>query len=918
MTISLNEMRARANAFAKAHAGDDNEHAHSQSFLNDFFHIFDIRRAKVATFEHRVPLDGENYGFIDLFWPKTILIEMKSRGKDLGRAKVQAFNYAAHLPAGEAPSVILCSDFATFDYYDMENGGAKISLTLDELAEKIELFTFLIGSQRKTEEAQVPVNIRATELLGAVHDRLKALGYSGHDLEVYLVRLLFCMFADDTGIFPKDALLDYVRERTAGDGSDLASKFDELFDILNTPVENRMKNLDADLARFPYVNGQLFANRVRHAAFDAPMRSAILKCCALDWSHISPAIFGSMFQSVMNPEQRRSLGAHYTSEENILKLINPLFLESLWDEFDHICNLRSGKLDRLQKFHRKTASMKFLDPACGCGNFLVVTYRELRRLELALISEWVREDPDLQNRVLDIDFLCRVDVNQFYGIEIEDFPAQIAKVALWLTDHQMNIEAGRKLGGYYVRVPLRTAPTIINANAMTADWNTLVPKGELSCILGNPPFGGTSLLTAEQKADQKRVFHGLKGAGVLDFVTCWYRKAAEYIQGTDIEVGFVSTNSICQGEQAPVLWKHLIEDFGVKINFAHQTFKWSNEAKGKAAVYCVIIGFGLNDRAKKSLYTYATVKDEPEETAVKRINEYLVEGPNVFLQTRNKPICDVPLMFKGCQLTDFGHYLFKPEEKDEFIAKEPDSAKWFRPWVGGDEFIKGKKRYYLCLIDCPPEELRKMKHCQERIQAVVEGRLKSTKKATVELAKRPRDIDCGVIAEPPFLGVPCNSSETRAYIPIGFLTGNEVASNTMMVVPHAAVYHFGVLTSSMSMAWTRCVCGRLKSDYRYSGGIVYNNFPWPEPAGEQKGAIEAAAQGVLGERAKFPNSTFADLYDPNTMPSSLLKAHQKLDRAVERGYRSKPFRSDAERAAFLFERYAALIAAETGKSPKTA
>ena len=910
MTVSLNEMRARANAFVQVHQNDGDEHAHSQSFLNDFFHIFDIRRAKVAAFEHRVPLEENNYGYIDLFWPKTILVEMKSRGKDLGRAKVQAFNYAKHLPDEDVPSVILCCDFETFDYYDMENGGAKISFTLDRLADHLELFTFFAGSRRKAEEAQIPVNVKATELMGSVHDRLKALSYGGHDLEVYLVRLLFCMFADDTGIFPKDTLLDYLRDRTAPDGSDLASKFDEIFDILNTPVESRMKNLDADLARFPYVNGQLFASRVRHAAFDASMREAILKCCELDWSRISPAIFGSMFQSVMNPQQRRTLGAHYTSEENILKLIGPLFLEGLWDEFESIANLKIGKLKRLEDFHNRLASMKFLDPACGCGNFLVVTYRELRRLELAVIGELLREDAALKNRILDIDFLCKVNVNQFYGIEIEDFPAQIAKVALWLTDHQMNMEVGRKLGGYYVRVPLRAAPTIVNANALSTDWETLVPKDELSYILGNPPFGGTSLLTADQKEDQKRVFSGLKGAGVLDFVACWYRKAAEYIRGTGIEVGFVSTNSICQGEQAPVLWKHLIEDFGVKINFAHQTFKWSNEAKGKAAVYCVIVGFGPNDRTKKRLYTYVTVKDEPKETVVKRINEYLVDGPNVFLQTRNKPICDVPLLFKGCQLTDFGHYLFKPEEKDAFIAREPESAKWFRPWIGAEEFIRGKKRFYLCLIDCPPDELRRMKHCQERVQAVADERMKSKKKATVELAKRPRDIDCGLIAEPPFLLVPRHSSEARDYIPIGFITVDGVASDATMVVPNATLYHFGVLTSAMSMAWMRHVCGRLKSDYRYSGGIVYNNFPWPEPAEEQKSAVESAARAVLDVRARYPDSSFADLYDPNSMPSDLLRAHQKLDRTVEKAYRAKPFSNDADRAAFLFERYAELTSKE--------
>jgi hypothetical protein len=592
----------------------------------------------------------------------------------------------------------------------------------------------------------------------------------------------------------------------------------KLFEVLNMPEDIRAKRtlLSADLRQFRYINGGLFAARLAPADFNAKMRSILLDCCNFDWNKISPAIFGAMFQGVMDKEQRRELGAHYTSEENILKVINPLFMDELWQEYDRV------KTDpvQLDRFHDKISRLKFLDPACGCGNFLIITYRELRILELELLKMKVGTN----QLTLDISHLLKVTVEQFYGIEYEDFPCQIAQVGMWLMDHQMNIRAAEQFGMYYARLPLTQSATIVNGNALAIDWESVVPKHELSYILGNPPFVGARVMSEVQKADMLSVFDNTKGVGNLDYVTAWYKKAAELMQNTTIKTAFVSTNSITQGEQVSILWKPLIEEHNVVIDFGYRTFKWHNEAKGKAAVHCVIIGFciGESRRSKHIIDSDGTKK------AVKAINPYLVEAPTVFLENRTKPICNVPEIGMGNQPIDDGNYLFTESEMNDFIKSEPMSEKWFRPWLGADEFINGHKRFCLWLGDCPPSELRKMPEVMKRVEAVRKFRMESKRSSTNKIADTPTRFQTENMPSTNYIVLPEVSSERRRYIPFGFLSPSVLCSNKLRLMPNGTLYHFGVLTSNVHMAWTRAVCGRLEMRYQYSINIVYNNFPWPD------------------------------------------------------------------------------------------
>jgi len=914
MSISWNEIKTRAAAFVNEwndKAQTAREEADAQSFENDFFHIFGVERSRVAIFEQKVRLDDDARGYIDLFWKGHIIVEMKSPGKDMEKAYEQAKAYANALPQADLPPCILICDFRHFHYYDLQDNAKRYDFTLAELIDHVELFSDLAGYKDVEYKKQDAVNVAAAELMGRIHDALKAIGYEGHQLEVYLVRLLFCLFADDTGIFEHDSFIRYILHRTNVDGSDLALHLQSIFDVLNKPDDKRLKNIDEQLNAFPYINGGLFKERLDTASFDSKMRESLIACCSLDWGKISPAIFGAMFQSVMNADERRNLGAHYTSEENILKLIHPLFLDELWEEFDRIKVLRSdARLARLNAFHDKLAGLTFLDPACGCGNFLVITYRELRILELSVIKELLGP-----NRLLDVDHYIKVNVDQFYGIEIEEFPAQIAEVAMWLMDHQMNLLVRDMFGEYYVRIPLRKSASILCANALTTDWETVVPKTRLSYILGNPPFVGARMMGEAQKHDLLQVFGDLKNSGNLDFVTAWYKKATVYIQDTAIECAFVSTNSICQGEQVPILWPELITKHGVKINFAHTTFRWSNEARGQAAVYCVIVGFSLNDRKTKNIFLYNTVTGDPIESKVSQINAYLIDAPIVFMDSRREPLCKVLPMCFGNMPNDGGRLILSKKERDEFVAQEPGSAKFMRRLVGSEEFINNIDRYCLWLLDADPRELKTLPLVLERIEAVRKNRSASNREATRKLSVTPTLF--GEIRQPTkrYLAIPKTSSERRLYIPIGLLEPDVITNTEIFMCSGVEIYDFGILTSTMHMSWMRYVCGRLKSDYRYSASIVYNNFPWPEPTDKQRADIEAAAQGVLDARARFPDSSLADLYDPNTMPPELAKAHDRLDRLVEKAY-GRSFDSDAGRVAFLFERYQRLtgdLFSESGK-----
>jgi hypothetical protein len=895
MALSWNEIKDRALNFSKEWADTSNEEADAKPFLVEFFNVFGISSKRVSTFEHRVKKLDDKDGYIDLLWKGTILIEMKSRGKNLDKAYQQAKDYTHGLKQHELPKYILISDFENFRLYDLEED-KTVDFKLNDLVNNVQHFGYILGYQKKVYKEQDPANIKAAELMGKLHDRLEEIGYTGHPLEVYLVRILFCLFAEDTTIFNKQQFQEYLEQRTAEDGSDLASKLQELFQVLNTPKENRFKNLDEQLADFPYVNGKLFEENLPTASFDTKMRQALLDCCYIDWSKISPAIFGSMFQSVMNPKERRNLGAHYTSETNILKLIKPLFLDDLWKEFESI----KDNKNKLPEFHKKLSTLKFLDPACGCGNFLVITYRELRVIEFEVLKSLNKSGQSF----LDVSQILWINVDQFSGIEYEEFPARIAEVAMWLIDHQMNMLVSSEFGQYFVRLPLKKSAKIVHGNALNVDWESVVSKNELTYIIGNPPFIGKKEQKPEQKADMEMIFANAKGTGVLDYVTAWYIKSAQYIQNTKIKVAFVSTNSICQGEQVGLLWSLMFNKYKIKIHFAHRTFSWQNEAKGNAAVHCVIVGFANCDTNNKSIFEYDDIKGEPHEVKVKNINPFLVEGKDITVENRKSPICKVPEMNYGSMPIDEGNLILTDEEKEEAVKNEPQIINAIKKYTGGDEFINNKKRWCLWLQNIEPSVLKNSKFILDRIEKTKTFRLSSNRAATNKLAEKAMLF--GEIRQPKskYIIIPKVSSENRKYIPIGILEPTTITSGSALIIPNANLFMFGIMTSAMHMAWMKATCGRMKSDFQYSASIVYNNFPFPDnPNDKQVKAIETAAQNVLDTRLQFPNSSLADLYDPLTMPPTLIKAHNELDKVVDLAYRPQAFTSEANRMVFLFELY---------------
>jgi hypothetical protein len=899
MPLSWNEIKQRAIAFSKEWESETSEKAESQSFWNEFFNVFGISRRRVGSFELPIKKADNKQGFIDLLWKGTILVEHKSRGRDLDKATQQAKDYFPNLKEHELPKYILVSDFQKFRLYDLDTDEVT-EFELKDFVNRVELFGAIAGYQKRVYKDEAPVNIEAAELMGKLHDRLKEIGYTGHDLEVYLVRLLFCLFADDTGIFNKNGIFwEYIDLHTKEDGSDLAMHLDSIFRVLNTPNEKRLKNLDENRAQFPYINGKLFEEPLPSAEFDKDMRSQLIEACKFNWSLISPAIFGSMFQAVMNQTERRNLGAHYTSEKNIQKLIRPLFLDDLYAEFEKA----KGNRNRLEELHKKIANFHFLDPACGCGNFLIITYRELRDLEILILLELNKSG----QLVTDVSSIIQVDVDQFAGIEYDEFAVRVAEVAMWLIDHQMNVKVGNEFGQYFVRLPLKKAAKIVHGNSLRIDWESVVEKEKLNFILGNPPFVGSKMMNEIQRDDLLGIFNDAKGAGVMDYVSAWYVKAAEFIQSTNIQVAFVSTNSISQGEQVGILWDVLFNEYKIKIHFAHRTFKWANEARKNAAVYCVIIGFANFDISEKRIFEYEDIKGEPLEIQAKNINPYLVNGTDTTIPRRQNPLSNIPSIGIGNKPIDGGNYLFTTPEKEEFIKIEPQSAKWFRRWVGSDEFINNRERWCLWLGDCPPNELKQMPQALKRIEAVKKVRLESKSIPTQKLAQTPTRFHVENIPIKEYLIVPKVSSERRKYIPIGFSDSNTLSSDLLFVVSNSSLYHFGILTSEMHMTWVRYVCGRLKSDYRYSKDIVYNNYPFPENANDkQKQKVEIAAQAVLDTRAKYPDSSLADLYDPLTMPPDLVKAHQALDKAVDLCYRPQPFVSELNRIEYLFSLYESL------------
>jgi len=907
--LSWNEIRDRATRFARNWSGEMSEIKEYQSFWNDFFDVFGIHRRTVARYQERVELLKGGRGYIDLFWPGVLIVEHKSAGQDLDSAYDQAGSYFDALPEESRPQYIIVTDYKNIRLYDLEGetGIEKYQFPLKEFSKHIRRFAFIAGFKIRAYKDQDPINIKAVRAIGKLYDALRAGNYPLEAIDKLLTRLVFCFFADDTGIFNKDVFREYLEYMTKADGSDIGAHLSLIFETLDTPAEKRQVALDEDLRSLQYVNGGLFSGHLPALFGTSEIKKTLIAATSFDWSAVSPAIFGSMFQSVMKEEERHDLGAHYTSEKNILKVISGLFLDDLKKELIDAGN----NLAKLNMLWKKIEKIVLLDPACGCGNFLVVAYKELRKIELEIVKcMYQKQVAQIEGGqdILAVDFdvanLSKLSVERMYGIELLPFPAEIARLSLWLADHMANMELGDLFGKPFADLPLTKQPHIVHGNALQLDWESVVPKSKLSYILGNPPFISKQDRDENQKEDMQKVFGKLKGAGELDYVSAWYIKAAEYIQGTNIAVAFVSTNSIAQGEQVGILWPELLRR-GVKINFAHRTFRWTNEAPGKAAVHCVIIGFSLKESGSKKIFDYEDPAGEPHSIDAKNINPYLIDAGDMVIISRRKPMCNVPPAVFGSMPNDAGQFLFDNErERDEFLAREPGAKKFIRPLVSAKEYLQGGLRYCLWLKDASPEELKNLPEVMRRIEAVRLHRELSSRGATKKLAETPYLFGEDRQPKSEYILIPRVSSERRRYVPFGFFNSETIAGDTCIVIPDAEKYHFGILQSHMHMAWMRQVCGRLESRYRYSNELVYNNFPWPEnPTSEQKKGVEEAAQVVLDARAKFSKATLAELYDPDTMPKALLDAHHALDRAVDRCYGTRTFKTESERLEFLFELY---------------
>ncbi len=890
------DKKRAAKAFAEYWKDRGDEKSDSQSFWLSF--VRDIlgvtEPEKFILFEERVQLDHTS--FIDGHIPSThALIEQKKKGVNL-RSPIrqsdgtlltpfqQAQRYSAALPYSQRPRWIITCNFEEFLIYDMEKpNGEPESILLKDLGREYYRFQFLAEEKSELLCREEKVSIEAGVIVGKLYDAILNQYInpddksSLHSLNILCVRLVFCLYAEDSGIFGEHLKFhNYIKSFAP---KDVRRALMDLFRILNTKEKERDPYTDDALLSFPYVNGGLFADEsIEVPNFTQEIVDLLLHKASedFDWSQISPTIFGAVFESTLNPETRRSGGMHYTTIENIHKVIDPLFLDELREEFDEIKNLKVEKIrkDKAEAFRKKLSNLTFLDPACGSGNFLTETYISLRRLE----NEALKLIYDNQIAFGDDDIIA-VSIGQFYGIEINDFAVTVAKTALWIAESQMMRETEEILKTNLDFLPLKSYANIIVGNALRTDWESVVPKDKLNYIMGNPPFVGARLMGKEQKADLFDVFSAKwKNAGNLDYVSCWYKKAADLMKGTHIRTALVSTNSVSQGESVAILWKPLFED-GVHIDFAHRTFQWDSEASIKAHVHCVIIGFSI-----APFYKEKVIYSAERPLIVENINAYLVDADNIFVESRTNPLCDIPKIGIGNKPIDGGFYLFTEEEKDEFIKKEPQAEKWFRPWIGSHEFINRYFRYCLWLGECPPNELRKMPESLKRVQAVRDYRLSSPSTGTVKLADTPTRFHVENMPKGNYIVVPEVSSERRKYIPMGFLEPYVLSSNLVKVIPNAEIYHFGVLTSNVHMAWVRAVCGRLKSDYRYSKDIVYNNFPWCNPTAEQKKKIEETAQGILDARALYPDCSLADLYDEVTMPPELRRAHQANDKAVMQAY----------------------------------
>ena len=889
------QQRSAVKEFIKYWKGRGDEKQETQRFWIDLLqNVYGIQDAS-KFIEFEVPVKLDHTSFIDGFIPETrVLIEQKSADVDLKRGARQsdgsiltpygqARRYAGYLPHNQNPRWIVVCNFHEFQIHDMNrpNDEPEVVLLAD-LEKEYSRLQFLVDTGDTNIKKEMEVSLQAGEIVGVLYDALlkqykdPESKETLRSLNALCVRLVFCLYAEDAGIFGDGPKM--FQTYLCNHASEARRALIDLFKVLDTKPEDRDPYMDDDLAAFPYVNGGLFADEsVVIPRLDETIVDLILHQASEDfnWSSISPTIFGAVFESTLNPETRRSGGMHYTSIENIHKVIDALFVDDLKGELAEIKNVavETTRKRRLKDFQHKLAGLKFLDPACGSGNFLTETYISLRKLE----NEALRS---FSNQIIfgDITNPIQVSIGQFYGIEINDFAVTVAKTALWIAESQMMKETEDIVHMSLDFLPLKSYANIVEGNALRLDWESVVPKHELNYIMGNPPFVGARMMSAAQKDDLNSVFPGWKNAGNLDYVSCWYKKAADLMVRTSIRSALVSTNSVTQGEAVSNLWKPLFEG-GVHIDFAHRTFRWDSEAKMKAHVHCVIVGFSVAPNNKPKVIFSS---DRPQ--VVQNINGYLLDADNIFVESRSKPICDIPEIGIGNKPIDGGNYLFTKEEMIDFLQKEPDAKKYFKPWYGSQEFINRCPRYCLWLGECAPNELRKMPECMKRVEAVRQFRLESKSAGTRKLAETPTRFHVENMPKSTYVVIPEVSSEKRKYVPMGFMTPDIFCSNLVKIVPNATLYHFGVLTSNVHMAWMRAVCGRLKSDYRYSKDIVYNNFPWPAPTDAQRAKIEQTAQAILDARALYPDSSLADLYDETTMPPELRKAHQENDKAVMRAY----------------------------------
>lgn len=920
------QRREAAKDFAKKWDGRGYEKGDTASFWLEL--LRDVVGMEDVTTNVRFEDPTKGRGFIDVTIrdAKTI-IEQKSIDTDLDKPEIrqgvmvtpfeQAKRYADSLRNSERPDTIIVCDFNQFRIHDLDSdrpAETYVSFTLDELPEQLHLLDFLIDPQMQRRRREEKVSLDAGARIGKLYEMVREQYIdpdspeSQHSLNVLCVRLVFLLFAEDAGLFKKDSFYRYLKPMPA-DRARLALK--ELFAYLRTPDEERDPYASPALKVFPYVNGGLFEAEVEVPGLTQEIVDFLLEEVSqdTDWSQISPTVFGGVFESTLNPETRRKGGMHYTSPENIHKVIEPLFLNDLKAELAKILDNDSlgerARRNRLQRFQDKIAALNFFDPACGSGNFLTETYIQLRKLENKVLSELLRKQSVL---ALGEDYTpVKISLRQFHGIEINDFAVNVATTALWIAELQANAEAQSIVYSTIKDLPLEDSANIVHGNALQMDWAEVIDPSKCDYIIGNPPFLGARNQSKEQKAELKAVYHGARNAGNIDYVAAWYMKAAQYVGAEQIRSAFVSTNSICQGEQVANVWKPIYE-LGVRMDFAHDTFRWVSESEGQAAVFVVIVGFSKLGGPKR-LYHYATVDSEPILELPERLNAYLKDAPDVFVWNRSTPLCDVPEMGVGNKPIDGGNYLFTPDEKAAFLAKEPAAKRFFKRWYGSQEFIRGKERWVLWLGDATPDELLSMPESMKRVQAVREYRLASKSAPTRKIGSTPTRFHVENMPDGESVLVPRVSSETRRYIPIGFLSQDSLASDSALLVAEASLYHLGVLQSRLHNAWMRTVAGRLKSDYRYSAGVVYNNFVWPEVDAQQKSEIADLAQAVLDARMQYPDVTIAQMYKPehDWMYPELMEAHKALDDAVERAYGLTPGMEEKDIVAHLFKLYAKTI-----------